>query len=317
MSAKSNDTGRAYEYAWINVLSESLSESRKIQILHNSSLEANKKAWNKMSKDVQEMLRVSANSAIHSIIELEPLLSEDGGDILLLEAQKDQKGKRGDVRDIVIKRDTIQWEIGLSVKHNHEAIKHSRLSHKLDFGKEWFDIPCSDEYWSEVRPIFDTLKQEKVKGIKWCELPDKEEKIYIPLLNGFISEIWRSYKQNLSMPKLMIEYLIGSKDYYKVVSNDNKRITIIHTFNVHKTLNMASKSKVSAISVPILDLPTELIAIKYKKDSNNTIEMYLNNGWQLAFRIHNASTFVEPSLKFDIQFIGMPLSVMNIECRWD
>ena len=44
--------------------------------------------------------------------------------------------------------------------------------------------------------------------------------------------------------------------------------------------------------------------------------MYLNNGWQLSFRIHNASTKVEPSLKFDVQFIGMPVSILNIECKW-
>ena len=35
-----------------------------------------------------------------------------------------------------------------------------------------------------------------------------------------------------------------------------------------------------------------------------------------SFRIHNASTKVEPSLKFDIQFIKMPTSILNIECQW-
>ena len=44
--------------------------------------------------------------------------------------------------------------------------------------------------------------------------------------------------------------------------------------------------------------------------------MYLNNGWQLSFRIHNAKTEVEPSLKFDIQFIGMPTTILTIECKW-
>jgi len=44
--------------------------------------------------------------------------------------------------------------------------------------------------------------------------------------------------------------------------------------------------------------------------------MYLNNGWQLSFRIHNASTIVEPSLKFDVQLIGMPVTILSIECQW-
>ena len=54
----------------------------------------------------------------------------------------------------------------MSIKHNHEAVKHSRLSHGLDFGNEWFGIPCSKEYWNAVKPIFDRLKSEKAKGRK-------------------------------------------------------------------------------------------------------------------------------------------------------
>lgn len=28
------------------------------------------------------------------------------------------------VRDIVVKRKDIEWEMGLSIKHNHDAVKH-------------------------------------------------------------------------------------------------------------------------------------------------------------------------------------------------
>lgn len=58
------------------------------------------------------------------------------------------------------------------------------------------------------------------------------------------------------------------------------------------------------------------MALEFKPGSTNTVEMFLDNGWQLSFRIHSASTKVEPSLKFDVQFIGMPTSVLNIECKW-
>lgn len=244
-------------------------------------------------------------------------MSEDDGSELLLEFQKDGAGTKGDVRDIVIKRNNIEWEVGLSIKHNHEAVKHSRLSHSLDFGKEWFGIPCTVKYWADVKPIFDRLKTEKEEGKKWSELPDKEDGVYIPLLKSFMDEVNRAYKSDASMPEKMVEYLIGTNDYYKVVSHDKKRMTLIHTFNMHDTLNKPSKIRVSAISVPIVELPTELVTIKFKTGSNNTVEMYLNNGWQLSFRIHNASTKVEPSLKFDVQFIGMPVSILNIECKWN
>lgn len=317
MSTNSNDQGRAYEYAWINALYDALQTARETRIISNSSLDANKRAWSAMSDEMRNLFEVSANAAVATLLELEPRMTENDGDELHLEFQKDDAGTKGDVRDIVIKRNSIEWEVGLSIKHNHEAVKHSRLSHALDFGKEWFNISCSEAYWSAIKPIFDRLKAEKRNGRKWSDLGDKESAVYIPLLNAFMDEVKRANNADPTMPRKMVEYLIGTNDYYKVVSRDGKRLTIIHTFNMHGTLNKPSKVKISAITVPIVELPTELVKIKFKTDSNNTVEMYLNNGWQLSFRIHNASTKVEPSLKFDVQFIGMPVSILNIECKWN
>lgn len=316
MSRNSNDKGRAYEYAWIKSLDCALSEVRKSKIVNNSSLGANKRAWEKMDSDTQDIFMTSAKAAIDTILELEPLLTEPNNDELTLQFLKDGEGIKGDVRDVVVKRDNIKWEIGLSIKHNHEAVKHSRLSHKLDFGNEWFSVPCSEQYWADIKPIFDILKQHKTNNLKWSELEDKSNDIYIPLLNSFKDEIERACKKDSNIPQKMVEYLIGVKDYYKIVSRDNKRLTIIHTFNTHDTLNKASSKKVSAITVPIVVLPTRIVTMEFKPNSETTIEMYLDNGWQLSFRIHNASTKVEPSLKFDIQFIGMPISILSIECRW-
>ena len=76
------------------------------------------------------------------------------------------------------------------------------------------------------------------------------------------------------MPRKMIEYLIGIEDYYKVVSRDSKRLTMIHTFNMHDTLNKPSENKVSAITVPVVELPTRLVALEFKPGSTNTVEMF-------------------------------------------
>lgn len=314
MSTNSNDRGRAYEYAWIYALYNALRPVGSARILNNSSFDANKRAWEQISEELRELLQLSADSAVGTILELEPRMNEGGE--LLLSFQQDRAGTHGDVRDIIIKRNDIAWEVGLSIKHNHEAVKHSRLSHRLDFGKEWFRRPCSRQYWDAVQPIFDRLKREKSNNAKWSAIADKEQSVYLPLLRAFMDEINRAYAADADMPKKMVEYLIGTNDYYKAVSHDSKRLTVIHTFNVHGTLNKSGARKASAIHVPVLPLPTELIALRQKPDSTNTVEMYLNNGWQLSFRIHNASTAVEPSLKFDIQFIGSPSAILNIECRW-
>lgn len=316
VSTRSNDQGRAYEYAWMQTLYGALVKRRKTTIVENSSLAANEKAWALMDADMQETLMISANAAVDTILELEPRMPEADQDELTLAFQKDGAGIKGDVRDIVIQRKEIGWEVGLSIKHNHDAVKHSRLSHKLDFGNEWFAMPCSKQYWDAVNPIFQALQQEKQNGTKWSELKEKSQTVYIPLLQAFMDEVNRANRKDPTMPRKMIEYLIGTKDYYKVVSKDNKQLTVISAFHLHDTLNKPAKHTVSAITVPVAKLPTRLVALELKPNSENTVEMYLDNGWQLSFRIHNASTKVEPSLKFDVQFISMPVEVLHIECKW-
>lgn len=316
MSDRSNNQGRAYEFAWLYALHNELSKVRAVSIDMNSSYDAIKRAWNLVSGDEQSTYAVSAAAAVKTIIELEPIMEECPDDVVLLVPQIDKKGEEGDVRDIVIVRSSRDWEIGLSIKHNHEAIKHSRLSHKLDFGKEWFGEPCSDQYWADIKPVFDMLKAEKKNGKHFSDLSNKERDVYIPLLNAFVNEVNRKYASNRGIARKMIEYLIGVTDYYKVISHDSKKMTMIRTFNVHGTLNQPSRVKVSAITVPILTLPTRLVALQRKPDSDTTVEMYLDNGWQLSFRIHNAEDKIIPSLKFDIQFVGIPPEVLNIECYW-
>ena len=96
------------------------------------------------------------------------------------------------------------------------------------------------------------LKNEKDNGSRWSEINDKDEVVYVPLLHAFMDEVNRAYKEDKNMPRKMIEYLIGIEDYYKVVSRDSKRLTMIHTFNMHDTLNKPSENKVSAITVPVV-----------------------------------------------------------------
>ena len=317
MSTNSNDQGRAYEYAWITALFETLDPIRKTCIVCNSSLDANERAWNAVSQEKRDLFTVSANAAVDAILELEPRMEEDNGDTLLLEFQKDEAGETGDVRDIVIRRDDIKWEVGLSIKHNHAAVKHSRLSHVLDFGNEWYDIPCSNQYWNDIKPIFNMLNREKARGANWSDLDDKEGNVYVPLLQAFLDEVDYSYNKDPDVAIRMFEYLIGIKDYHKIVSHDNKRMTLIHTFNLHGTLSKPSRIKVSAFEVPVVDTPTEILAMRFKRESKTTVEIYMDNGWAFSFRIHSASTRVQPSLKFDIQFISTPASVLNIECKWN
>ena len=318
MSSNSNDYGRAYEYAWMTALCNTLGPIRNTKKINNSSMDANEKAWNKITDDKRATFTKSADSTVDTLLEIEPIMAEDDDDILLLQFQKDEAGGNGDVRDIVIRRDEINWEIGLSIKHNHDAVKHSRLSHVLDFGKEWYDIPCSEQYWKDIKPVFDMLKNEKSQKTKWSDILDKEDTVYVPLLQAFMDEINRVYEKNPTLPRMIFEYLVGIKDYHKIVSEDKKRLTLIHTFNIHNTLCKPSREKKSIIDgVPIAEAPTEIILLRFKRGSKTTIEMHMDNGWGFSFRIHSASTIVQPSLKFDVEFMSLPPSVWHTKCVWD
>lgn len=316
MSKESNNQGRAYEYICIVSLEKEIKKVRPVVIENNSSFEAAHHAWNSIDIEIQNILLQSAVSAVETIFELEPLILENDGDIVTLKIQPDSQGEIGDVRDILIIRKGIEWEIGLSVKHNHFAVKHSRLAKTLDFGDRWFGVKCSDSYWNDIAPIFEYLDTEKSNGSKWSDLPNKENDVYIPLLNAFIDEISRSYEANPDIPQKLVEYLLGQFDFYKVISIDNKRTTQIQTYNLRGTLNKTGKKNKPKSVVPVSSLPTRIVNIGFKPNSNNTVELYLDGGWQFSFRIHNASTYVETSLKFDVQIIGMPTTIISINCLW-
>lgn len=316
MSDASNNQGRAFEFACLNELESKIGEFRKCSILKNSSYYAAESAWNSIAQSLQRTLKVSASSAVDTVFELEPLIVEDGTDLLTLQIQSDNAGQEGDVRDILIVRRGIHWEIGLSLKHNHFAVKHSRLAQSLDFGEKWFGVPCSNQYWQDIKPIFERLSRCKAQCKKWSELDDKESSVYVPLLKAFISEVKRSTERNAQIPKKMVEYLLGQFDFYKVISIDSQRVTQIQTYNLRGTLNKPSSKAKPKRLVPVASLPTRLVELDFKRGSNTTVEMYLDGGWQFSFRIHNASTYVEPSLKFDVQIMGVPLAIIHINCVW-
>ena len=316
MSDLCNDQGRAFEYICLLKLDEEIRKFRPATIIQNSSYYAAQHAWNSVSQIMQSKLTKGAEAMISAVFEMEPLIIENAQDTLELFIQPDAAGKAGDVRDIIVKRSNIQWEIGFSIKHNHFAVKHSRLSYKLDFGNKWYGIPCTNEYWNAVTPVFNYLKDENRKGTLFDNLPNKSNNVYVPILQAFIDEINRQNHTHPDFPIRMVEYLLSKYDFYKVVSIDRDQMTYIQPFNVHGELNKPSRQSQPTIIVPQTALPSRLVTMKFVPGHDNTVELYFDKGWSFSFRIHNAEKEVVPTLKFDIQLIGMPVSIMTINCIW-
>lgn len=317
MSNKSNNQGRAYEFICLLTLNEEINKIRPARIIINSSYLAAQRAWKTLNAAMQNLYKISSYAAVAKIVALEPRMIEKGEDVLDLLIQADEKGENGDVRDILIIRNHIHWEIGLSLKHNHFAVKHSRLSDRLDFGNKWYGIPCSQNYWDDIRPIFSYLHACQKKHLKFRDLPDKDKNVYVPLLKAFIYEIQRQYSKHKNIPSKLVEYLLGEYDFYKIISIDKERMTQIQSYNLHGTLGMSSQIQKPTMIIPIASLPTRIVNLDFVPGKQNTVELYMDGGWQFSFRIHNAKTDVEPSLKFDIQLVGMPAAIITLNCFWE
>lgn len=316
--SKSNDNGRALEFAYLTELAKELLLFKNVVVEETDGFEATKKAWNKASDEEKETFISSAKAGIKAILDCEPLLVDNADDTLQLRIPTDDRGRDGDVRDIIIVRSEIGWEIGISVKNNHSAVKHPRFSSVLDFGEKWFGIKCSDDYWKSIKPIFDDLNVKKQEGLNWNELSFKEDSVYVPLLSAFLAEITNSYDlHGEDLAQNMVEYLIGKHDFYKAIGRNRQRITEVQPYNLRGTLNHPSSYSKPKVIIPPAFLPKRIVLADFVPESKTTIEIIFDEGWHMTFRLHNASSRVEPSLKFDVQFKGMPANIICIEYKWD
>jgi hypothetical protein len=316
--ATQTQTGKAFEYAVLKALYDRLSTGQLVSVTPNSSVNKAQQFYEDLDNLEREKMDAAAGAAGRHIVRLEPQLEyPDGNTPLLISLQCDAAGKHGDVRDVLTIRQQNSWEIGISCKHNHAAVKHSRLSKHINFGADWLGYECSQEYFSAVTPIFEYLERKKNQHTKWSDMPYKVTDIYMPVLNAFSYELQRLANAHSDTPKLLLQYLLGRNDFYKVIANDNRRITTIQAFNFEGTLNRAAGTQKSLTKVPRASFPGRVIDISYKEMSSNTIIVTCDHGWSLSMRIHNASSQVEPSLKFDVTLEGIPPELYKADEPWD
>lgn len=301
--------GKAFEYALLFEFYQRLKSITSVSILKNEPYNTAKGFFDSFSEKEQDIFRITSSASINFLIDVEPRLSNDinKDDILVLELVSDQAGQTGDVRDILMIRVLQKWEIGISAKNNHRAVKHSRLSKKINFGEKWLGVSCSDNYFKEINPIFDMLSdlRAKDKSTKWTSIENMHQVVYLPILDAFRKELLQLDKENPNIiAENLVQYLIGNQDFYKVIKGKNK--VEIQAYNLHGTLNLPFEKIRPKAKIPKLKLPSRLIEIVHQKNSTTTLLVALNEGWQISFRIHNASSRVEPSLKFDINLVSAP-----------
>lgn len=290
MTMSQNDTGRALEYG----LALEFSTYLPAKIQDNNPFYKAKKCFEICSDIEQKKIRSASHEIVGFLTANDNRLIENQ---CIISIQSDKQGQLGDVRDILINNAVLNEYIGISAKNRHFAVKHSRLSEFIDFGKDWMDVPCSKTYFQAIDPIFKELRNRQTFKETWREVENKKNLYYLPILNAFKNEMEIIFnKDPLLAAKKLIQYLLGRFDYYKIIK-ENGHISVM-SFNTYGTLKWGSK----------LPMPTRIIEISFKPNSETTIIMTFDKGWQLSFRIHSARSLVEPSLKFDINLVGLPLS---------
>lgn len=314
---KQNDNGKAFEYALGFVLTKKVSEFTTVEFVEDARHMTCKSAFESATLSEQERFTASAALPLATLFRLEPAICNPKGadDILYVALNSDAAGIAGDVRDVLLSRKNSRgrtiWEIGISAKNNHDAVKHSRLSPLIDFGKEWIGVPCSKAYMKKAAAIFGCVMKWKEGGVKtWDALGgDKEKCVYIPLLDAFKDELTRIFRAgNKTVAENLIMYLIGREPFYKVIKQDRNAMVVMKAFNFCKGLGERYNGVKPDCRPDKIPLPTRMVELAYsdKGEQRNSLTLIMDHGWQVDFRIHNASTSLENSLKFDIQLVGNP-----------
>lgn len=307
-------SGKAFEYAlakeYYNFI---LSEGRKVFLVEDSTLKTARQYYDEFDVGNQQLYDLSARASIPTMMKLEPgfLSQSSDDDAVYIRLASDQEGSEGDVRDVIFHRPKVGWQVGFSAKNNNDAVKHSRLSMSIDFGEKWLGYKVSDNYWNKIRPIFEDLTKYRSLKLSWADLHYKKyDDIYIPLLNAFMDELKALDSRNCSVPQKLVQYLIGEQPFYKIIKDDIDNVIIVKAFNINGGLNQTVSGIKPMYRTRPISLPSRIVEIDFmnkgEEKNSNTIDLILDGGWEISFRIHNASTLVEPSLKFDVRLLGNP-----------
>ncbi len=291
------NNGRSFEWS----VGLSIKELTNGTIIESDSSLLAKSSFEKISDSKKKSFINSARVAVEHILAKEKIEQSKEN---LIKFNSDKAGEVADVRDVILEL-ANKKTIGFSCKNNHEALKHSRLSDKIDFIKKWGidSHGCSQDYWQVIHQLFGELRdiqQNSNKTALWKSLPNKSDKYYWPILDAWAKELEIIKSQSPEAEEklciALMSYLVGKDDFYKIM-RQGKNIVNVQGWNFKNTL-ATKKTK----------YPNVIVAINNKNGGQYSKTIVFNHGYSLNFRIHSASSRVEPSLKFDINAIGLPPS---------
>lgn len=312
--------GKAFEYMCLNCLRTKLEiEGKAVAVVEDKAFHNALAAYERIPRDDQVKLYKAAVTAMKLFVPLEPrFLGGPGTLSMSIAPDSAAVGVDGDVRDVLCVRHEDDWEIGISCKHNHEALRHPRITEGKDFGTDWVGTRCSHQFMEAISPVTDSLREYGENETPWRTIENKQDRYYVPILQAYLDEIRRMCAADPSIPEKLLSYFFGAHDFYKVIMKANARTTTIIGFNMHGTLGSPCGKTKAMTKVPVIKMPTKLYNASFKDGSKTTIILTFDGGWAVSMRLHNKDSIARPtSLAWDVNLVGFPPSTYVNTHSWD
>jgi hypothetical protein len=300
-----NDTGRALEYSVVYKISKFLYANQiKFSCTSRASLD-NKRDSVYFKRLPEELAEDFVKCAQIFVLWAKKQGWFKGAISVDIDRLPDTEGVSGDVTDIRlnIKTKSSEYSKNISIKHHHNALKHPRLPRLPEqcgisdrtIKKKY--ISKHDAIWNSFIKKAHNLNSETAEFSKIKEIQEDfiEKNLYKPLIllvNDFL-------EKNACNPESIahfFRFLTGNFNFF-TIKNEKNAVLIKHFVDLQK--------------------PTKFKII-YPYKSLTTFLMNLDNGWEITFRLHTASSRfikngkINMSTKFDVNCINLD-KVIKIE----
>jgi hypothetical protein len=291
----SDRNGRALEFAIVRVL---VNKIPNIKLLGGTLVDQQRDSakFSALSEQQQAHFINSAEAVFTWLTKKQLPLNLGNNSI---ERLTDDAAKKGDVTDIRLR---IAGEvINLSVKHNHQALKHQRPTATAVQGGYAKNSPEDIAYRTAYKKITDdflnSAEQLKKGATEFAELKaiqadfiDKQ--LYAPICK-LVTQFLNSHTAKPATAQQFFSFIVGMTDYHKIIVYNEK-------IEIHEFALMPDVKSLMAFQV-----------------DNSYIHVRFSNSWTVSMRLHTASSRIKGvSLKFDTQLLNtnnpIELSPMEI-----
>jgi hypothetical protein len=280
----SNESGRAFEYTVAKEI-KLLAQKHKVPVeLTKNTIRLNstqKLYFHGLEKEKQENFVVGAKKAALWIKNQGWL---DNLKKLVIDRVADDEAKTDtgaiDLRLIIIGKDEHEEVLNFSIKNESDSLCHPRLPtvpEQCGIKDVKIDKKYYNGYSEAWISFMDKVKKEFPKARTYKEIKNEDPKfretfLYRPLQLNLVKFLGE-YKNNSKVAKTFFDYLVGKKEYY-IIKNTKKELIIKKFFNIKRP----NKFKI------------EYPYTKNEKEYPTSCLLLFDNGWEIKFRVHTASS---------------------------